>query len=51
VFAAYEITSALSLRADIDNLTDETYYTNSFSRLWVQPGTPRNIRVSAVLRF
>ncbi|MFM7707859.1 MAG: TonB-dependent siderophore receptor [Gammaproteobacteria bacterium] len=51
VFAAYEITSALSLRADIDNLTDETYYTNSFSRLWVKPGTPRNIRVSAVLRF
>ena len=51
VFAAYELTSALSLRADIDNLTDETYYTNSFSRLWVQPGTPRNIRVSAVLRF
>ncbi|MFM7798893.1 MAG: TonB-dependent siderophore receptor, partial [Planctomycetota bacterium] len=51
VFAAHEITSALSLRADIDNLTDETYYTNSFSRLWVKPGTPRNIRVSAVLRF
>ncbi len=51
VFATYDLTSAFSLRADIDNLTDETYYTNSFSRLWVQPGAPRNIRVSAVLRF
>ncbi len=51
VFATYALTSAFSLRADIDNLTDETYYTNSFSRLWVQPGAPRNIRVSAMLRF
>ena len=51
VFATYDLTSAFSLRADIDNLTDETYYTNSFSRLWVQPGAPRNIRVSAMLRF
>jgi iron complex outermembrane receptor protein len=50
-FAAYELSGAITLRADIDNLADETYYTNSFSRLWVQPGSPRNIRVSAVARF
>jgi iron complex outermembrane receptor protein len=51
VFASYEINPSISLRADVDNLFDETYYTNSFSRLWVQPGPPRQVRVSAVLRF
>jgi iron complex outermembrane receptor protein len=51
VFASYEINTAVSLRADVDNLFDETYYTNSFARLWVQPGPTRQARVSAVLRF
>ncbi len=50
-FAAYEATRATTLRLDIDNLFDETYYTNSFSALWVQPGTPRSVRVSATYRF
>jgi iron complex outermembrane receptor protein len=51
VFASYEVNEQLLLRADLDNLFDETYYTNSFSRLWVQPGAPRQARVSALLRF
>jgi iron complex outermembrane receptor protein len=51
IFATYELTSSVSLRADVDNVTDETHYTNSFSRLWIQPGSPRNIRVSAIVRF
>ncbi len=50
-FAAYEPTKALTLRLDVDNLFDQTYYTNSFSALWVQPGTPRSVRVSAGLKF
>jgi len=50
-FAAYDLTEALTLRAEVDNLFDETYYTNSFSQLWVQPGTPRSFRVSASVRF
>jgi iron complex outermembrane receptor protein len=50
-FAAYDLTEALTLRAEVDNLFDETYYTNSFSQLWVQPGTPRSFRVSAAVRF
>jgi iron complex outermembrane receptor protein len=50
-FAAYEVTKATTLRVDIDNLFDETYYTNSFSALWVQPGSPRSARVSASYRF
>ncbi|KNZ33547.1 MAG: ligand-gated channel [Methylibium sp. NZG] len=50
-FAAYELTKSTTLRLDIDNLFDETYYTNSFSALWVQPGTPRNVRLSAAFKF
>lgn len=50
-FTAYDLTEALTLRAEVDNLFDETYYTNSFSQLWVQPGTPRSFRVSASVRF
>lgn len=50
-FAAYAVTKATTLRLDVDNLFDETYYTNSFSPLWVQPGTPRSVRVSAAFKF
>jgi len=51
LFADYQLTSALTLRAEIDNLFDETWYANSFSSLWVQPGTPRSYRFSANMRF
>lgn len=50
-FAAYEVNRSTTLRLDIDNLFNETYYTNSFSALWVQPGTPRSARVSASFKF
>ena len=41
----------MRLRLDIDNLFDTTWYSNSFSQLWVQPGTPRNARVTASFAF
>ena len=50
-FVAYELSKSVGLRFDVDNLTNETYYTNSFSALWVQPGMPRSARMSAVYRF
>ncbi len=50
-FASYDITEAIALRAEVDNLFDETYYTNSFADSWVQPGTPRNVTVSATFGF
>jgi len=50
-FVAGELNKALTLRLDIDNLFDEVYYTNSFSALWVQPGTPRSARASLAVRF
>jgi iron complex outermembrane recepter protein len=51
LFAAHDLTESLSLRAEIDNVFDETYYTNSYSQLWIQPGTPRSLRLSAAFRF
>lgn len=51
VFAAYELTNSATLRLDVDNLFDRTHYTNSFSALWVQPGAPRSLRVSAAFKF
>lgn len=50
-FAAYPLTKTTTLRLDVDNLFDATYYTNSFSALWVQPGAPRSARLSAAFRF
>jgi len=50
-FVAVDLTKALTLRLDIDNLFDAVYYTNSFSALWVQPGTPRSARASLAVRF
>lgn len=50
-FAAYEVNRSTTLRLDVDNLFNEPYYTNSFSALWVQPGTPRSARMSASFKF
>ncbi len=50
-FVDWAPTPMLKLRAEIDNLTDATYYTNSFSQLWVQPGTPQRVRLSAEVNF
>lgn len=50
-FARYDVSSNIALHAEINNLFDETYYTNSFADVWVQPGTPRNVRLTATFNF
>ncbi|MEM5508768.1 TonB-dependent siderophore receptor [Pseudoalteromonas sp. AS71] len=50
-FVDVDVTKAFGLRAEVDNLFDETYYTNSFADAWVQPGTPRSVRLSANFKF
>ncbi|MEM9837868.1 MAG: TonB-dependent receptor [Pseudomonadota bacterium] len=51
VFGDINVTDGLSVRLDVDNLFDETFYTNSFANVWVQPGTPRQFRVTASYAF
>ena len=41
----------ISVRLDIDNLFDETFYTNSFADVWVEPGAPRRFRLSVAYAF
>ena len=51
VFVDVDVTDSIGMRAEVDNLFDETYYTNSFADAWVQPGTPRNVKFSASYKF
>lgn len=51
LFGRYALTDALEIAAEVNNLADEEYYTNSFSRLWVAPGAPRNATVTLRYRF
>jgi iron complex outermembrane recepter protein len=51
LYATYELTDKLEIAATINNLADTTYYTNSFGRLWVAPGAPRNGSLSLRYRF
>ncbi|BFM09678.1 TonB-dependent siderophore receptor [Halioxenophilus aromaticivorans] len=50
-FAQLEPVQGLVVRADLDNAFEKTYYTNSYSDVWVQPGSPRRYRVTASYSF
>jgi iron complex outermembrane recepter protein len=41
--AHWHIARGLRLSFDIDNLFDKTYYTSSYQRTWVAPGSPRAV--------
>lgn len=51
VFAETDLAKGVRLRLDVDNLFNTRWFSNSFSQLWVQPGTPRNARVTASFAF
>jgi iron complex outermembrane receptor protein len=40
-FASVDLMEGVQLFGDVKNLFNETYYTTSFARLWVAPGSPR----------
>ncbi len=50
-FAELEVADGFVIRADVENLFDETFYTNSFADVWVQPGAPRTFRATARFSF
>jgi len=49
--AYWRINPTLRLTLDVDNLFDKTYYTSSYSRVWVTPGSPRSITVGLQAKF
>ena len=51
LFGELNVTEDLAVRVDIDNLFDETFYTNSFANVWVEPGAPRRFRLTATYGF
>jgi len=50
-FGQIEPADGFSVRFDLDNAFDETFYTNSFADVWVEPGAPRRYRISASYSF
>ena len=51
LFVRADITERVELFAEVSNLFNATYYTNSFAQLWVQPGQPRAATVSVRYKF
>lgn len=51
VAADYYLSDSIGLSLEVNNLFDEEYYSNSYADVWVQPGAPRNYRVTANFRF
>jgi iron complex outermembrane receptor protein len=51
LFANWQVSSKVEIFAQIHNLFDQTYYTNSFARFWVQPGAPRTASGGVRVRF
>jgi iron complex outermembrane receptor protein len=51
VFASWKPQENLEVIANVTNLFDTTYYTNSFAQLWVQPGSPRAASVAVRVSF
>lgn len=51
IFGSVNVTEALSINADIENLFDEEYYASSYSALWTLPGNPRQAKLSVKYAF
>ncbi|MCA3691994.1 TonB-dependent siderophore receptor [Aquidulcibacter sp.] len=51
LFATYDLTDDLELSGQVNNVADTTFYTNSFSRLWVAPGAPRSVTLALRYSF
>jgi len=49
--AYWRLSPSLRLTLDVDNLFNTTYYTSSYSRVWVTPGADRTITVGLQARF
>ncbi len=49
--ASYDLTKALRIYAEVNNLLDKVYYPSSYAALWVNPGAPREFNVKVTYRF
>ena len=49
--AYWSVNSTLRVSLDIDNLFNRSFYTGSYSRVWVAPGNERNLTLGVQLKF
>jgi len=49
--AHWRVNAALRFTLDVDNLSDRSFYTSSYSRLWVTPGSGRTVTLGLQTRF
>jgi iron complex outermembrane receptor protein len=49
--AWWRLSPSMRLTLDVDNVFDTTFYTSSFSRVWITPGTPRMVTAGLQGRF
>jgi iron complex outermembrane receptor protein len=49
--SSYTVNKHLRLSLDVDNLFNKAHYTNSYSSLWVYPGTERKFTGTAQYKF
>ncbi len=51
LFANYHVNDDLSIQFVVNNVLDKTYYANSYSAIWTQPGEPINYKVGLKYNF
>ena len=51
LFGSYALTDRLEASVVVNNLFDETYFVNSYARMWVMPGAPRSALATLKLRL
>lgn len=50
-FVRWQVTEALTVTANANNLFDKDYVDSSYNALWVYPGAPRNFKLSVSYGF
>lgn len=51
LFGSYALTNNIEASVVVNNFFDETYFVNSYARMWVLPGAPRTALASLKLRL
>ncbi|UJX26493.1 TonB-dependent siderophore receptor [Pseudoalteromonas sp. CF6-2] len=51
LFANYAVNNDVTIQFNVNNLLNKTYYANSYSAIWTQPGEPVNYKLSLKYSF
>ena len=51
ILGSYAVGKNFKFSLDIDNVFDKTFYTSSYSQMWVFPGNGRKVTLGAQYKF